>query len=89
MCCTIGMSGDNGLGGGLYAGIGCGGDVSNSSMSLTTVTATNNTATGTMRWALLQQHDLWELPVDSEWGTGVPSPSVRALQNHHDASTDV
>jgi hypothetical protein len=51
MCCTIGMSGDGG-GGGLYAEIYSGGDVSNSSMSLTSVTATNNTA-GMMRWALL------------------------------------
>jgi hypothetical protein len=47
-----------GFGGGLFAKINSGGDVSSSSMSLTSVTATNNTA-GTMRWALLQQHDLW------------------------------
>jgi hypothetical protein len=60
MCCTIGMSG--GDGGGLYAQIDSYGDVSSSSMSLATVTATNNTATGTMRWALLWQHDLWVVP---------------------------
>jgi hypothetical protein len=35
-------------------------------MSLATVTATSNTATGTMHWALLQQHDLWVVPVDSD-----------------------
>jgi hypothetical protein len=51
MCCTIGTSGD--VGGGLYAWIySFSGDVSSSSMSLTTVTAANNTA-GMMRWALL------------------------------------
>jgi hypothetical protein len=64
MCCTIGTSG--GDGGGLYAEIH-GSDVSNSSMSLTTVTATNNTAASTMHWMLLQQRDLWVVPVDSEW----------------------
>jgi hypothetical protein len=64
MCCTIGMSGRGG--GGLYAWISSLGDVSSSSMSLTTVTAANNTA-GMMRWALLWQHDLWVVPVDSEW----------------------
>jgi hypothetical protein len=47
------MSGDYSSGGGLFAFISGVGNVSNSSMSLTTVTATNNTATGTMRWALL------------------------------------
>jgi hypothetical protein len=54
MCCTIGMSLAGRAGGGLHAEIysGSGGDVSNSSMSLTTVTETNNTA-GTMRRALL------------------------------------
>ncbi len=62
MCCTIGMSG--GDGGGLYASIV--GDVSSSSMSLTTVTATNNNAAGTMRWTLLRQHDLWVAPVFSD-----------------------
>ncbi len=68
MCCTIGMSGGGGGGGGgLYAEIFGKGGISNSSMSLTTVTATNNTATRTMRQALLQQHDLWVVPVDSEW----------------------
>jgi hypothetical protein len=48
-----GMSG--GDGGGLYADIYSYGNdhVSNSSMSLTTVTATDNTAAGTMHWALL------------------------------------
>jgi hypothetical protein len=56
-----------GYGGGLYAFIRSIGDVSTSSMSLTAVTATNNTAEGTMRWALLQQHELWLVPVDSEW----------------------
>jgi hypothetical protein len=40
-------------GGGVYAGIYSGGNVSNSSMSLTAVTATNNAAAGTMRRALL------------------------------------
>ena len=66
MCCTIGMSG--GAGGGLYALIYSSNvGVSNSSMSLTTVMATNNSAAGTMRWALLQQHDLWVVPGDSEW----------------------
>jgi hypothetical protein len=65
MCCTIGMSGDGG--GGLFAWIDSYlGYVSDSSMSLTTVTATNNTAAGTMRWALLWQHDLWVVPVDSD-----------------------
>jgi hypothetical protein len=49
MCCTIGISG---YGGGLFAWINGNRDVSSSSMSLTTVTATNNTA-GTMHWALL------------------------------------
>jgi hypothetical protein len=63
MCCTIGMSG--GDGGGLNAFIGSDVDVSNSSMSLTNVTATNNNA-GTMHWTLLQQHDLWVVPVDSD-----------------------
>jgi len=47
MCCTIGMSGDDG--GGLFAEIYSYAGVSNSSMSLTTVTATNNTA-GMMRF---------------------------------------
>jgi hypothetical protein len=61
MCYTIGMSG--GGGGGLYAEINSGGYVSNSSMSLTAVTAINNNA-GTMRQALLQQHDLCVVPVD-------------------------
>jgi hypothetical protein len=67
MCCTIGMSGGNG--GGLFAVIFSYDNVSSSSMSLTTVTTTGNTATGAMRcqWALLQQHDLWVVPVDSEW----------------------
>jgi hypothetical protein len=52
MCCTIGMSG--GDGGGLFADIySSSGGVSNSSMSLTTLTAANNIAAGTMRWALL------------------------------------
>jgi hypothetical protein len=52
MCCTIGMSG--GSGGGLCAEIDSeAGDVSSSSMSLTTVTATNNTAASTVHWALL------------------------------------
>jgi hypothetical protein len=51
MCCTIGMSGGESSGGGLCAEI-YGGDVSSSSMSLTAVTATSNTA-GMMRWALL------------------------------------
>ncbi len=63
----IGVSGVLSSGGGLYAYIDSHGDVSNSSMSLTTVTATGNTAAGTMRWALLQQHDLWVVPGDSEW----------------------
>jgi hypothetical protein len=66
MCCTIGMSG-HGNGGGLCVRIYSGGDVSDSSMLLTTVTTTGNTATGTMRRALLCQHDLWVVPVDSEW----------------------
>jgi hypothetical protein len=52
MCCTIGMSGGGGGGGGLYAEIFSHRDVSNSSMSLTAVTATNNTA-GMMHWTLL------------------------------------
>jgi hypothetical protein len=52
-------------GGGLCAQINSNGDVSNSSMSLTAVTAINNTA-GTMRRALLQQHDLWVVAVDSD-----------------------
>jgi hypothetical protein len=53
MCCTIGMSGDYGSGGGLFAEIySYFGDVSSSSMSLATVTATNNTA-GAMHWTLL------------------------------------
>ncbi len=56
-----------GFGGGLLAKIDSYSDVSSSSMSLTSVTATNNTAVGTMRRALLQQHDLWVVPVDSEW----------------------
>jgi hypothetical protein len=52
MCCTIGVSG-GGDGGGLYAWIySISGGVSSSSMSLTTVTATNNTA-GAMHWTLL------------------------------------
>jgi hypothetical protein len=52
--------------GGLCARIYSDGDVSNSSMSLTAVTAINNNA-GTMSWgALLQQHGLWVLPVDSD-----------------------
>jgi hypothetical protein len=63
----IGMSGPLGVGGGLYAAIDSSdGDVSHSSMSLATVTAANNTA-GMMRWALLWQHDLLVVPVDSEW----------------------
>jgi hypothetical protein len=67
MCCTIGMSALSGEGGGLYAEIGGSDGVSNSSMSLTTVTATNNAAAGTMRRVLLQQHDLWVVPVDPGW----------------------
>jgi hypothetical protein len=52
MCCTIGVPGSVSDGGGLYARIDSDSDVSNSSMSLTAVTATNNTA-GTMHWTLL------------------------------------
>ncbi len=55
------MSG--GSGGGLCVRIYSSGDVSISSMSLTTVTAINNTA-GTMHSAPLQQHDLRVVPVD-------------------------
>ncbi len=57
-----------GDGGGLYAAIGSDVDVSSSSMSLTTVTATGNTA-GTMRWA----------PTDSMsygWCQWIPSGCV-------------
>jgi hypothetical protein len=68
-CRTIGASGE---GGGLLALIDSDGDVSNSSMSLTSVTATNNTA-GTMRRALLSQRDLWVVP-DCQW---IPSGCVR------------
>jgi hypothetical protein len=48
--CITGTSG--GSGGGLYAYIRSDGDISSSSMSLWTVTATDNTA-GTIRWVLL------------------------------------
>ncbi len=59
------LRGTDGNGGGLSAEIVSGGDVSTSSISLTTVTATNNTA-GTMRRALLWQHGLWVVPLDSD-----------------------
>ncbi len=61
------MSGYYGSGGGLYALIYSSGAVKNSSMSLTTVTATGNTVRlGTMHRALLKQLDLWVVPVDSD-----------------------